>query len=50
MNIICDAIQQKVPYDPSYKLLVLYMYKYYSFISAQQPFQAKRFNKIGCKL
>ena len=47
-QIICDALQQKVPYGPCYKLLV--WYKYYSVISVQQSFQVKRFNMIGCKL
>ena len=47
----CDALQQKVPYNSCYKLLVLYnMYKYYSVRSTEQSFQVKRFNKIGCKL
>ena len=47
LHTICDALQLKVPYDSCYKLLV--WYKYYSVIRAQQSFQVKRFNVIGCK-
>ena len=48
LHHICDALQQKVPYGPCYKLLV--WCQFYSVISVQQSFQVKRFNVIGCKL
>ena len=51
-EIICDTLQQKVPYSTCYKLLVWYQILSILFIviSAQQSFQVKRSNIIGCKL
>ena len=47
ISLRCDALQQKVPKGPCYKLLV--RYKYHSVISVKQSFQVRRFD-IECKL